>query len=178
MKIANDMTQRAQSALAALKQSPLRCCQQDCLARLLAERESAVRVFLEEWYTLDKAQQTLMVRLMVRLGSRWSERTTRGKLRTHPRVTFSDPLFGTVCRRAFARLVGMGEATLARHTATVHASEGRFAPPVHQNTGHGHHRIADDVRQAVHRFLLDIAATVGEESAGRHRLRDEEERSD
>lgn len=177
MKKADAIHQKVGVALARLQQSPLHCCQQNCLARLFAERESAVRVFLEEWYALDKAQQTLMVRLMVRLGSRWSEQTTRGLPRAHPRVSFSDPLFGPICRRAFARLLDMGEATLARHTAAVHASEGRFAPPVHANTGHRHHRIADEARHAVQRFLVDIAATVGEESAGRHRLRDEEEGS-
>ena len=66
MKKANDIKQRVEVALVRLQQSPLHCCQQNCLARLFAEHDSVVRVFLEEWYALDKAQQTLMVRLMVR----------------------------------------------------------------------------------------------------------------
>lgn len=178
MKEPHDIVLLVQDRIETLKRVPSPCCQKDCLHHVLTEREAAVRVFLEDWHTLDKPQQTLALRLMIRLCSRWSERTVRGNTRTQPRVSFFDPLLGPVCRRAFARLINLGEATLARHTAAVHASEGRFAPPVHKNTGHGHHCIPAEARQMVLRFLMDIGATVGEESAGRHRLRDDHERSD
>jgi hypothetical protein len=178
MKVPHDIAQEVQARIDTLKCTTTQCCQKDCLRHLLTEREAAVRVFLEDWHTLDKPQQALTIRLMIRLCSRWSGRTTRGKRRTHPRVTFFDPLLGTMCRRAFAGLVHLGEATLARHTAVVHASDGRFAPPGHKNTGDGHHCVPVEARQMVLRFLADIGATVGEESAGRHRLRDDHERSD
>jgi hypothetical protein len=176
MELQNDITKRVRAVIATLKETPEACCRRACLQRLLTQNEAAVQVFLEEWYGLEKSHQAVALRVMIRLWSHWSAQTVRGTPRRQPRVAVSDPLLGSMCRRAFARLVGIADSTLARHTAAVHASEGRFGPPPHQNTGQaGHHQIAPEARQEVVAFLMDIAAAVGEESPGRHRLRDEED---
>jgi hypothetical protein len=178
MKQSHDITKQVDTVLATLKETPGSCCQNACLHHLLTHKEAAVRVFLEEWYALEKSHQMVALRVMLRLWSRWSAQTVRGTPRKQSRITIYDPLLGSMCRRAFAQLVGIAESTLARHTAAVHASEGRFGPPIHHNTGQaGHHHIAPEVRQAVLSFFMDIAAAVGEASPGRHRWRDEEDGS-
>jgi hypothetical protein len=103
VEVPHDIVQAVQARIATLKLSPFHCCPKECLRHLLTDREVAVQVCLEDWRMLDKPQQAVALRLMIRLCSRWSERTARGTRRTHPRVTFSEPLLGTVCRRAFAR---------------------------------------------------------------------------
>lgn len=172
----SDITKRVDTLIATLKETPGSCCRNACLQSLLTQNEAAVHVFLEEWYALEKSHQMVALRVMIRLWSHWSAQTVRGTPRKQPRIEVYDPLLGGMCRRAFARLVGIAESTLARHTAAVHASDGRFGPPTHHNTGQaGHHQITPEVRQAVLAFFMDIAAAVGEASPGRHRLRDEED---
>ena len=64
---------------------------------------------------------------------------------------------------------------MARHTASVHASGGRFLPSPHQSEGKtGHRQIAFHVRREIISFFTEIASAVGEESPGRHSQRDEE----
>ena len=178
MEQSHDSTQQVDAVLATLKNTPGSCCRNACLHHLLTHKEAAVRVFLEEWYALEKSHQIVALRVMIRLWSRWSAQTVRGTPRQQSRIAIYDPLLGSMCRRAFAQLLGIAESTLARHTTAVHASDGRFAPPSHHNKGQaGHHHIPPEVRQAVVSFFIDIAAAVGEASPGRHRLRDEEDGS-
>jgi len=64
---------------------------------------------------------------------------------------------------------------LARYVASVHQSEGRFSPHINENTGSvGHHRLDPSVRSKVVNFFLEIASQAGEESAGRHSRRNED----
>jgi len=163
-------------AISALKEKKTECCSRKCIRRLLDEDQQCLRTFLEEWFQLDKPQKDVLLRFTIRMCSRWSEHTVRGSARQQSRFEFHDPLLGHFCRKAFAMLVGIGEATLARHTAFVHGSNGRFAPSVHKNTGQaGHHQIDVHARREVLKFLVEIASAVGEESPGRHCLRNEEE---
>lgn len=162
--------------LSLIRKQDVACCQSQCLQRLLEKDEAALRLFLEEWCQLEKKQKEVVLRFTIRLCSRWSERTVRGSERSVSRFRFEDPLLGSLCRKAFAVIVDIGEATLARHTATVHVSGGRFVPSPHQNEGKtGHRRTAVPVRREIIRFFVEIASAVGEESSGRHRHRDEEE---
>ena len=161
--------------LLSIKEGNTICCKQQCIKHLL-DNEEHLRLFLEEWLRLDKLQKEAVLRFTIRICSHWSSRTARGAERTLSRFEFEDPLLGRLCRKAFAILIGIGEATLSRHVATVHASRGGFVPSMHKNNGQKARRPIDlNVRSEVINFLLEIASVVGEESAGRHSFRDEEE---
>ncbi len=151
------------------------CCKSQCIKHLLESKEDALRVFLEEWLQLDKKQKETVLRFSIRLCSLWSERTARGGSRKLNRFKFEDPILGTLCRKAFANILDIGEAALARHTASVHTSGGRFLPSPHQNEGKpGHRKIAYHVRREIISFFWEIASAVGEDSPGRHSRRDED----
>jgi len=172
----NDSSGSAEAAISSMRKKNVICCRQQCIKRLLDEREPQLRLFPEEWSQLEKKQKEAVLRFAIRICSRWSERTKRGTCRTLSRFEFEDPLLGKVCRKAFAEIINVGEATLARHARAVHSSGGRFLPPRHENEGRdGHHRMASCVREKVIRFFVEIASAIGEESPGRHSMRNENE---
>ena len=172
----NNGLNAVETIISLLRNQEVACCKSQCLKRLLEKNEAALRVFLEEWFQLEKKQKEVVLRFTIRLCSRWSERTVRGSNRKLSRFRFEDPLLGPLCRKAFAMIIDIGEATLARHTASVHASGGRFLPSPHQNEGKtGHRRTDAHVRREIIRFFVEIASAVGEESSGRPRQRDEED---
>lgn len=170
----NDSLNLVETVISTMKKDNVICCKQQCIKHLLDENESQLRLFLEEWLHLDKKQKDVVLRFAIRICSRWSERTSRGKERKLSRFEFKDPLLGRLCRKAFSKLISIGEATLARHTAAVHASGGRFISPRHKNEGkEGHRRIAVHVRNEVISFFIEIASAIGEESSGRHSFRND-----
>jgi hypothetical protein len=151
------------------------CCKKQCIKRLLDENEPALRLFLEEWFKLDKKQKETLLQFTIRMHSRWTPKTARCTTRQLNRFEFEDPMLGHLCRKAYATILDIGEATLARYVANVHQSNGRFSPHIHENTGkNGHHRLDSDVYSEVINFFLEIASQAGEESAGRHSRRNEE----
>jgi len=160
MKSDNDSLSSAKAAIASMKKKNVICCKQQCIKRLLDEKESQLLLFPEEWLQLEKKQKEAVLRFAIRICSRWSERTNRGACRTLSRFEFEDPLLGRVCRKAFAELIDIGKAALARHARAVHASGGRFVPPRHENEGRdGHHRTALYVREKVISFFVEIASS-------------------
>ncbi len=168
------MADSAEKAISSMREKNAECCSRQCLKRLLDENEKSLRLFPEEWFQLEKKQQGAVLRFAIRLCSHWSAHTARGTSRVRSRFEFDDPVLGRLCRKAFAMITGIGEATLARHTAAVHSSSGRFTPSPHENEGkEGHHRIDLCARHEVISFLAEIASAVGEESSGRHSRRDE-----
>ena len=171
----NNYMDSVEAVISKLKKEAGVCCKSQCTIRLVQNDETALRIFLEEWFQLNKKQKEVVLRFSIRLCSRWSERTIRGANRKLNRFKFEDPILGPLCRKAFANIIDIGEATLARHTASVHSSCGRFLPSPHKNKGKtGHHRIAFHVRREIINFFVEIASEVGEESSGRHSQRDEE----
>lgn len=171
----NNVLSSVETVISKIKKKDVVCCKSQCIKRLLENNEAALRIFLEEWFQLDKKQKEAVLRFSIRLCSRWSECTARGANRKLNRFKFEDPILGSLCRKAFADIIDIGEATLARHTATVHASDGRFLPLPHQNKGKtGHRQTAFHVRGEIISFFVEIASAVGEESPGRHSQRDEE----
>ena len=141
----------------------------------MANNEPSLRIFIEEWLRLDKKQKESVLKFTIRINSRWSTHTVRGKNRKLNRFAFEDPILGHLCRKAYAKIIGISEATLARYVASVHNSYGRFSPNIHKNTfKSGHNRISEDIRREVINFFLEIASLVGEESSGRLSQRSEE----
>ena len=162
--------------LSIKKKNPI-CCQQECIKRLL-ENEEQLLLFLEEWGQLNQSQREVVLRFTIRHCSHWSTHTVRGSVRNLSRFEFEDPLLGRLCRKAFAALIGVGEATLSRHVAVVHASKGGFVPSLHKNTGQPARRpLESSVRSEVINFLLEIVSLAGEESSERHSFRSEGRKS-
>lgn len=161
-----------ETVIVSMRKKNITCCKSNCIKNLLEKNEAALRLFLEEWLQLEKKQKEAVLRFTIRLCSHWSERTVRCVNSKHSRFEFKDPILGSLCRKAFALILDISEATLARHTADVHASGGRFHPSPHENTGKiGHRQIDPNVRQEIINFLVEIASAVGEESSGRHSRR-------
>jgi len=164
------------SFIVSIKEKNLICCKQQCVKHLFEKKELSLRLFVEEWLQLDKKQKEAVVKFTIRNHSNWSTRTARSKNRTLNRFEFEDPILGKLCRKAFALIIGIGEATLARHVAAVHQSGGRFSPVLHQSIGFdAHHQLSLNIRRFVMDFFVEIASSVGEESSGRHSNRNEEE---
>jgi hypothetical protein len=141
-----------------LKKITVKCCNRQCLKHLLEENEASLRVFLEEWLQLEKKQQQAVLHFTIRLCSHWSTKTVRGLKRQLNRFEFEDPILGSLCRKAYATILGIGEATLTRHITVVHQSGGRFAPSAHKSEGQdGHHQLPSQIREFVIKFLVNIA---------------------
>jgi len=183
MKTINDEikdtgVETANIVISSFKEENLTCCKQRCIKNILDNNEASLRTFLEEWLRLDKKPKEAVLKFTIRINSHWSARTKRCVNRKLNRFAFEDPLLGHLCRKAYAKIIGISEATLARYVATVHKSGGRFSPNIHKSTGAvGHHRISLDIRCEITNFLLEIASLVGEESSGRHSRRTEEDNS-
>lgn len=174
-KIASDHEHPTEIIISSLREQQVNCCQLHCLEQLLNDNKDALALFLEEWLQLDKKQKELVVRFTIRLCSHWSPRTVRYVDRQRNRFAFEDPLLGRLCRRSYALIIGVGEATLARYANSVYTSGGRFIPPPHKSEGkEGNRQLNPDVRQEAIRFLVEMAMAVGEESPGRHSQRSEE----
>jgi hypothetical protein len=163
-----------EAVISSLKKITVKCCNRQCLKHLLEENEASLRVFLEEWLQLEKKQQQAVLHFTIRLCSHWSTKTVRGLKRQLNRFEFEDPILGSLCRKAYATILGIGEATLTRHITVVHQSGGRFAPSAHKSKGQdGHHQLPSQIREFVIKFLVNIAEAVFEPSSGRHSLRNE-----
>jgi len=98
----NNYMNSVETIISKLKKNDGVCCKSNCIRRILEKDEEALRIFLEEWFQLEKKQKEAILRFSIRLCSRWSEHTIRGANRKLNRFRFEDPILGTLCRKAFA----------------------------------------------------------------------------
>jgi len=63
------------------------CCQKQCIKRLY-ENEAALRLFLEEWFRLDKKQKEALLKFTIRIRSHWTPKTARCTARKLNRFEF------------------------------------------------------------------------------------------
>jgi hypothetical protein len=169
----DDIEQNVDTTIASLR--GIACCKKQCLKRLLDEKEAALRLFLEEWFKLDKKQKEVLVQLKRSIHSHWTSFTLRCTVRKLSRFDLKETILGYLCRKSYAMIRGQGEATLARYVANVHKSKGRFSPHIHDRQGkESHHHLDSGVRSLVINFFLEIASQAFDASAGRHSRRAEE----
>jgi hypothetical protein len=144
------------------------CCSKNCIRNFYELQEDELFRFEEDLAqcSQDAKEAALLMNLREHLYN--PQFVCRGNKRKRQRIAYSVAPFGSMCRTAYLLLWDIGVSTLKNYLTYMANQAYTFRPRIHGRSGSvSPTALNSDLREQVVRFILELAANLGEASEGR-----------